>query len=218
MLNALSDRGWDALGTELSEESSTFAREELGLEVKTGPFEVRTFDAKSFDVVVLWHVFEHMSAPALVLKKIHGILKEDGLLIISVPNFGSLQSKLSRDKWFHLDLPRHLYHFTPSTLEFILKENGFRIIRRKHTSLEYSYFGMIQSLFNVLGIRVNYLYDLIRRRDARLGGDEGFLSWSFVLTVLFAPFIFPLAVVLTFFVDVSSLGGNIEVHAVRSDF
>ena len=67
------------------------------------------FDEDFFDVVCMWHVFEHLAQPKETLSIIKKILKPDGYLMMSLPNIGSVQSRLSRGKWLHLDPPKHLF-------------------------------------------------------------------------------------------------------------
>jgi len=50
----------------------------------------------------------------------------------AVPSFGSFQVKFVSRHWFHLDLPRHLYHFTLATLTRCLNKAGFGSIAQKH--------------------------------------------------------------------------------------
>jgi hypothetical protein len=66
------------------------------------------------------------------LTKIRRILKKDGLLVIQSPNIQSLMAILTKSKWSWLTPPDHLYHFTPATLELLLKKHGFDI-RLLHT-------------------------------------------------------------------------------------
>ncbi len=87
------------------------------------------FSTNYFDVVTMWHVFEHIYKPNEELKEINRILKDEGFLIIAVPNINSLGFKICKMNWFHLDAPRHLYHYTPITIKKILNKNGFRILK-----------------------------------------------------------------------------------------
>jgi len=212
VLSLLKQRGWEVMGTELSEGSAAFARDALGITVFTGGVEGLPVSDERFDVVTMWHVFEHLPRPGAALRKIHGIIKRDGVLIIAVPNFASLQSRISGNRWFHLDVPRHLFHYTPETLTGMLEKNGFEVVKIKYSSFEYNYFGMVQSLYNMMGARTNYLYDMIRQRGARLGKGGG-QGWDFFLTVLLAPVVFPVGFLASFAADFTRYGGTVEVHA-----
>lgn len=101
--------------------------------IKNNIFNKRLLDCKFpdayFDVVTMWHVFEHLYDPNKELQEIKRILKKDSILIIGVPNSKSFGFKIGREYWFHLDAPRHLYHYNPTTINKMLNKNGFKIIK-----------------------------------------------------------------------------------------
>lgn len=82
-----------------------------------------------FDVVTIFHVLEHLPDPKEYLISIHNLMKENSILLIEVPNINSLESKLFGKYFFHLDLPRHIYHFNQHSLKNFLTESGFHNIR-----------------------------------------------------------------------------------------
>ncbi len=119
----------------------------------------------SFDLIVLWHVLEHLDEPAGTLRQLHSLLRSDGRLVISVPNFGGQQSRMFRGNWFHLDLPRHLVHFDTGSLSRTMDSAGFRVLRRHASSPDQSIFGFMQSTFNSIpGLANNRFYGLLRTR------------------------------------------------------
>lgn len=122
-------------------------------------------EGKKFDIIVLWHVLEHLPRPLQTLQEVSELLEEGGSLFIEVPNYGGLQSNLFGSYWFHLDVPRHLYHFTTSALEGMVSEAGFRIIREGTFSLDQNLYGFLQSLLNsVPGLPHNHLYSLLQSK------------------------------------------------------
>jgi len=120
---------WEPYGVEINEQVAHIAREH-GLDVRSGTLEQAGFAEGFFDVVTLWDVLEHLHDPAGSLREIYRILKPDGLLVIRVPNASSWDSRLFGRYWAGLDAPRHLYVFTPVTLDALLAANHFRIIAR----------------------------------------------------------------------------------------
>ena len=120
------------------------------------------FPDEHFQAVILWHVLEHLPDPAATLREIHRILRPGGWLYIAVPNFGGAQSQASGRHWFHLDLPRHLWHFRRSSLETLLARHGFRAVRCSTFSLEYDWFGTLQSWMNRALRDENRLYFLLK--------------------------------------------------------
>ena len=125
LLKVFRNRGWEVAGTELSDQAASYAREVLHLPVQTGNLEQLNLPANQFDAVVMWHVLEHLPEPRATLAVVNRVLKPGGVFIASVPNFGGWEARFSRDKWFHLDVPRHLTHFTNESLRHLLRDTGF---------------------------------------------------------------------------------------------
>jgi len=120
---------WEPYGVEINEHVAHIAQEH-GLDVRLGTLEQAGFADGFFDVVTLWDVLEHLHDPAGSLREIYRILKSDGLLVIRVPNASSWDSRLFGRYWAGLDSPRHLYVFTPVTLDALLAANHFQSIAR----------------------------------------------------------------------------------------
>jgi SAM-dependent methyltransferase len=120
------------------------------------------FPDNHFQLVILWHVLEHLPDPVATLREIHRILKPGGYLSLAVPNYGGAQAAASGPHWFHLDLPRHFWHFRPSSLGALLGSAGFSVPRYGTFSFEYDWYGTLQSWMNsALGDR-NRLYSLLK--------------------------------------------------------
>lgn len=82
-----------------------------------------------FDVVSLFHVLEHLEEPAPVLAHIRNeIIAPGGHLIIQVPNYGSLERRWFRARWFGLDAPRHYWHFNQTAIRRLLGAHGYRVV------------------------------------------------------------------------------------------
>jgi SAM-dependent methyltransferase len=148
-------RGWTVYGTELNPAPAS----EAGLTVWN------CLDAipadLSFDCITLWHTLEHMPDVTDVLRQAHALLAPHGSLVIAVPNVGGFQAQLFKRHWAHLDVPRHLYHFTRVALDRQLLDAGFQPCRYAHQELEYDLFGWSQSLLNVLFKTPNVFYLLL---------------------------------------------------------
>jgi SAM-dependent methyltransferase len=173
LLDAFRRRGWTVEGTEMSTASSAHAREVLRIPVHVGPLEGLGLPAGSFDAVTLWHVLEHVTTPVALLEEIHRLLRPDGVLLVSVPNFGSPEARATGPGWFHLDVPRHLVHFTPATLDAALRDSGFDPVASSAYAPEFDSFSFVQSALNRAGLRHNALYDVLRGRAAKLGKGGG---------------------------------------------
>ncbi len=162
-LEMLARRGHAVRGTELSAATAANACPDVPVDV--GELTPGRYPPDSFDLVSVWHVLEHTRRPDEVLAAAHGALRPGGALMIAVPNLASAQARFGGEQWFHLDLPRHLFHFTPSTLAQLLESNGFTVERLTTGQWEMDPFGWLQTVLNRSGLRHNGLYDTLRNNE-----------------------------------------------------
>jgi SAM-dependent methyltransferase len=120
------ERGWRAVGIEPSAAACEAARGR-GVEAREGTLSDVELDAETYDAALFRHSLEHTPDPAGDLAKIRAALRPGGLVLVTVPNFGSWQRHRFHDSWFHLDLPRHRTHFTAAGLRAILARTGFAV-------------------------------------------------------------------------------------------
>ena len=164
LLGALADRGFEAHGVEITEQAARGADSWASIRIAPS-VEAADYPDAYFDQVILWHVLEHLPDPRETLASVRRILKPGGRLVVAVPNFSSLQARLTGSAWFHLDLPRHLYQFPLSGLNQLLERSGFEVSPAHHFSLRQNPFGWIQSLLNKLPfLPRNGLYVLLHRQ------------------------------------------------------
>ena len=156
VLSILKNMGWKVLGVERDDKSVNHARNMLGNDVMSDSISEDVFE-NNFDLIILFQVLEHVERPVFLLKKCKKMLKTNGKMIISVPNIESWQSKLTKQNWLHLDVPRHLNHFTKDSLNFYLEQLNLSIVSVSYQSFEHDIFGWIQSLLNCLGFEKNLL-------------------------------------------------------------
>lgn len=128
-LAAMRDRGWDVRGVEPNRSAANHARGRLGLAVHEGALASGLFPPRSFDVVTLWHVLEHLPDPADTLRTVAGLVRPGGWLVLAVPHLESWDARMFGPHWSGLDIPRHLYLFPRATLARYLCECGFTVVR-----------------------------------------------------------------------------------------
>lgn len=132
-MEAASEAGWHATGIDISHYASTAASERTGQPVHCGELEHAGFADKSFDVVTLWDVVEHMADPLTQLQECHRILTDDGLLVLSTPDIGSLVAKITGPRWMGFKLAdEHLFYFSLATVANLLDRAGFQIVENSH--------------------------------------------------------------------------------------
>ena len=108
--------GWQVEAIEKNAHARAFAKEHFGLEVKPDTA-LKDFEPDSFDVITLWHVMEHLEPLNEVWETLNSLLTEKGVLIVAVPNCSSYDARKYGAYWAAYDVPRHLWHFTPGTIQ-----------------------------------------------------------------------------------------------------
>lgn len=219
LLHSLKMKDFEVYGIELSENSARYAKEKLGINVKTKDIKDCEFQPDYFDVITMFHSLEHMKDPKQTLKAIHSILKNDGILIIEVPKFDSLYSRIFKDKWFHLDVPRHLYHFEEKTIKSMLKTTGFSIKKISNHSIIYDVFGNVQSLLNYLCSKMNILNDMSTNRltFTSMWHKNKRLIFDALLGYFLFPFIFTIFMVISMMLVPFNIGGTLIIYARKEN-
>lgn len=208
LLAALARRGHRVAGIEPAAPFAARARER-GMDVEAVAIEDATRPASSCDVVVLWHVLEHLDDPVAALARAHGWLRADGRLVVAVPNLASWQARLGGDRWFHQDVPRHLTHFTPAGLRSLLERRGFRVVRVRQLMLEHNALGMWQTLLNRITRERDVAFRLLKRARSEHGAADP------LLTVALGVIAMPFAVGLEALAALCGRGGTMVVLATR---
>ena len=115
--------GWEVHGSEYGEGPLALARSR-GLDVVKAPVGPETFPAISFDVVTAFEVFEHVRDPMREAAVIAKVLRANGLLYCTTPNFDSLSRRVLGPRWSIIEYPEHLWYFTPQTIQAWLGRFG----------------------------------------------------------------------------------------------
>ncbi len=125
-LNSLKGPAWRLSGIEMSEGAATMAGSRCGAEVFVGDILDAPFSPGSFDAITAFNVFEHVYEPELVLARVAEWLKPGGIFYTMMPNIDSAGARIFRSYWYALELPRHLYHFSPATLRMLARSAGLQ--------------------------------------------------------------------------------------------
>lgn len=153
--------GWSVVGTEVNDRITA-----PGLEIRGSIEDLRPF--APFGCITLWHSLEHLRNPGQALTDLARMLEPGGTLILAVPNGRGWQARLFHRRWLHLDVPRHLYHFSLASLQAGLRAAGLVVVRVWHQESEYDVFGWIQSGLNRIMPRPNILFDALTGRPRRV--------------------------------------------------
>jgi 2-polyprenyl-3-methyl-5-hydroxy-6-metoxy-1,4-benzoquinol methylase len=139
---------WKVYGIEPNRSAREQAIKKKGLEVFEESF-LDKFSDKQFDVITMWHVLEHVSDLNGQLKSIKRILKDDGLMIIAVPNSDSFDAQLYRQYWAAFDVPRHLYHFTKKSVNELLTKNDFELLKVLPMKFDAFYISLLSEKYKI---------------------------------------------------------------------
>lgn len=151
LLRELKTRGYVVSGVEQSE----YARERMKKLIGSkNVFDDIDKVSGKYDVVVMYHVLEHIQEPKKYIKKIMRILTPGGRLIVRVPNIDSLEARLAGADWYHLDYPNHQILFSEAGLIKMFEDVGFKDIKSRNFFGEYRQV-LGYSILSKLGLKLN---------------------------------------------------------------
>jgi len=207
MLAAFQRRGWRVSGIERNEATAEAARQTLGTRAIVTSIQDLPADAR-FDLIVMFQVLEHISEPAALLLECAKRLAPGGILIANVPNFSSWQSRFAGSKWMHLDVPRHLVHYTPQSMRKTLERAGLTLSSMSFTSLEHDPYGWVESTISRMTRRSNTLTRFLM-------GLDGF-SPRLIFSCLIGVILLPPALLMAVLSWLAGKGALMEAIAVDS--
>lgn len=141
--NAMQQRHWTVEAVEKNQQARQFAHEHFDLDVKPESALREEFAPESFDVITLWHVMEHIESLNDTWARLRELLTEKGVLIVAVPNCASYDAQKYGKHWAAYDVPRHLWHFTPSTILQLASKHGFIMAAHHPMPLDAFYVSML---------------------------------------------------------------------------
>jgi 2-polyprenyl-3-methyl-5-hydroxy-6-metoxy-1,4-benzoquinol methylase len=116
-------KGWQVVGTEFTDEAVRVSRAK-GIEIHQGP--IQTLMTEPFDVITSFEVLEHINDGKEHVRKIHSLLRNNGLFYFTTPNFNSASRRYLGGKWKVIEYPEHLVYYTVSTVTALLQDAGFK--------------------------------------------------------------------------------------------
>lgn len=121
--------GYDAYGFDPSDFAVAEAKNLVGEKrIALGTTETLDYPKKSFDVITLFDVFEHLADPQKDIAKLLTWLKDDGIIVIATGDSQSLAAKVFKRRWTFYIPPQHLFFFTKTTLVSFLKLVGLQSV------------------------------------------------------------------------------------------
>jgi 2-polyprenyl-3-methyl-5-hydroxy-6-metoxy-1,4-benzoquinol methylase len=141
------DTGCHVQGVDVSHLAVETARRLYGVDVFEGPITEAPFADATFDAITAWWYLEHVAKPSEAVAGMSRLLKPGGTCVIGVPNFDSLFAGRFRDKWYHLDCPRHMCIWTPKTIRQLLAQHDLSVTRIYYDRSPWGLLGSLQYYF-----------------------------------------------------------------------
>ena len=130
-LDTLREAGFEHLtGIDLSAYAIARAQARMGNQVELLAGNIGDLPSgRSFDVVFMWDVLEHIPNPIAALNQVRVLLNPGGRLILETQDVGSVMAQINGRRWHMYKVPEHLYHFQPSTIKMLLNKTGFQVVK-----------------------------------------------------------------------------------------
>lgn len=127
-LNVCRNNGWETFGIEPDFDTRKLAIGNYGLNIEDENY-LKELKQKSFEVITMWHVLEHVPDLNLRVKELSSLLKENGVAVVAVPNASSADAAYYGKFWAAYDVPRHLYHFSKETILNLFDKHNMKCIK-----------------------------------------------------------------------------------------
>lgn len=132
-------RGYDVVGTDVSEDMVHYARAEFSIDAHLGPLDKHRFPAASFDCVTLLDVIEHIPSYSELMGEISRILKPGGIILLRTPTEDAFMRSLAKlihaASFGHIEGPllwfysfEHVTSFSGRTLSKLVEDHGFKVV------------------------------------------------------------------------------------------
>jgi len=152
--------GWAKFGIEPSRAASEAARQRVpDAQIENAAVFEADLGGETFNLITMWDVIEHLDSPKAALNHIHGLLADQGRLVLVTPDIGSLTARVMGRRWPHL-IRGHLYYYDTKSMQRLAKDTGFEIV----SFSRYTRFFKVSYILRRIGLIANE-----ERMAARLG-------------------------------------------------
>ncbi|HMU09488.1 MAG TPA: class I SAM-dependent methyltransferase [Ferruginibacter sp.] len=145
-LDTMKKAGWSITGLEPDAAARVKAVELYDINPQE-PQKLFDLPAASYQAITMWHVLEHVHQLHEYIEQIATLLAEKGKLFIAVPNYTSKDAAIYGEHWAAYDVPRHLYHFSPQSIEKLLKTYNLKLITCRPMWFDSFYVSMLSEKY-----------------------------------------------------------------------
>ncbi|HRB71372.1 MAG: class I SAM-dependent methyltransferase [Flavobacterium sp.] len=136
-------QGWNTIGIEPSEKAKNSAITK-GIRFAEA---LEQLEKQSFDVITMWHVLEHVPDLENQIATLKRLLKPNGTIIIAVPNYKSYDANYYGAFWAAYDVPRHLWHFSKTTIEKLFARQNIQLVKIKPMLFDSFYVSLLSEKY-----------------------------------------------------------------------
>lgn len=145
-VQVMKQAGWQVTGLEPDADARKVAAQVYNTDL-TDIAQFYDLPVGSFDAITMWHVLEHVHELQRYMQQLKALLKENGKLFIAVPNYRSTDAAVYKEHWAAYDVPRHLYHFSPRSIELLMEKNGMKVEAYKPMWYDSFYISLLSSKY-----------------------------------------------------------------------
>ena len=145
-INEMKQHGWRVKGLEPDESARKKGEELYGLNAEPVE-EFYQLAPQSFDAITMWHVLEHVHELHKYVGRLKTLLKPGGKLLIAVPNYTAADAVYYKEHWAAYDVPRHLYHFSPQSMQVLIEKHSMKIEMIKPMWFDSFYVSMLSEKY-----------------------------------------------------------------------
>lgn len=145
-LKRAKESGFNVLGLEPDSDARNVAYNENGITLQAQDV-LHSLPGETYDAITMWHVLEHVYDLRTDTERIASLVKKNGVLIIAVPNYTSYDAEYYGSYWAAYDVPRHLYHFSPSSIVPFIQQFGFQLEKQLPMRFDAYYVSMLSEKY-----------------------------------------------------------------------
>lgn len=145
-LEFMKNKNFSILGYEPNKKAAKSAENKIGKNNIINSIDC--IENNSIDIITLWHVLEHIHNPEEILSKLKLKLKNDGCILIAVPNYKSFDAKFYKEHWAAWDVPRHIYHYSKEGAINFFNKNNFKVINTYPLPFDSFYISLISENYS----------------------------------------------------------------------
>ena len=174
-LNSCNIKNIKCIGIEPSEIARSKAIRNYDLDIRSET-NLNQFNMDEFDSVSMWHVLEHVYDLNKTIEHLNRIIRNNGILIIAVPNHKSLDAKKYKNYWAAWDVPIHVNHSCPKTITNLMSKYNFTLKNKIGMKFDSFYVSLLSSEYR--SGRKQYIEGFLMGVISNISAMLGFTEYS----------------------------------------